>query len=127
MTLAPALSAKTGIRQSNSQTSGAKQHKERPDRAAVEDAGSRPGQSVTEQHQRIGEIDGHKAGRRAARGQQRETAGIDDMGRAPPHRRANAAVLQPGENQKRAKQRGDEDGDNGEGLQIEMHAAITHR
>ena len=47
--------------------------------------------------------------------------GIDDMGRAPPHRGADAAVLQAGKDQQCSEKRRDEHRHHGERLDIEMH------
>src|SRR5208283_1577318 len=78
-------------------------------------------------HERVGDVDRNEIGCRSAPGQKRKTARIDDMGRPPPHRSANAAVLQSGENQERPEQSGNEHRHDGESLQIEMHGAHCPR
>ena len=97
------------------------QHHQRLHLAAVEDARACPGQAVAEQHQRIAEVDRHEVGNGAARRHEGKADGADDIGRAPQHRRADAAVLQPGKHQQRAKQRHDEDGNDRKGPDVEMH------
>jgi len=90
--------------------------------AAVENARAGPGQAVAEQHQRIGEVDRDEVGNASARGREREPGGTNDLGRPPPHRRADAAVLEPGKDQKGAEQRRYEDRDDRKGPDIEIHA-----
>ena len=114
-------SAKTGIRHASSQSAGAKHDDQRLHLAAVEHARAGPGQAIAEQHQRIGEVDRDEIGADAARRHKAEAGGADDVGRAPPHRRADAAVLQPGKDQQRAEQRGDEDRNDRQGPDVEMH------
>ena len=94
---------------------------QRPHLAAVEHARARPDQPVGEQHQRIADIDRDEVGDRAARRHQPEPGRADDLRGAPPHRRADAAVLQPGKDQERAEQRGHEDRYDRKGPDIEMH------
>ncbi len=47
------------------------------------------------------------------------------MRRAPPDRGADVTALQAGKDQESAKKRRNEDRHHGDGLQIEMHAALT--
>jgi hypothetical protein len=89
--------------------------------AAVEIACACPGQAVGQQHQGIGDVDRHEVGDGAARGRECKTGGVDDLRGAPPHRRADGAVLQPGEDQERTQQRRDEDRYDRKGANVEIH------
>ena len=68
------------------------------------------------------DVDRYEIGDGAARRRECEPGGTDDLGRPPPHRRTNAAVLQPGKDQERTEQRRHENRYDRKGPDIEMHA-----
>ena len=93
--------------------------------AMIEQPRARPRQRERGEENGVGEIDGDQFGDRAVEPEQRHRGGAQQMREAPPRHGGDGGVLRPGKQQQQSEDRFHIDGDEKQGIDVEIHRDLA--